>query len=129
MAIAGIWYFLILKQETATLMERIWQVDWLGIFVFVGSTVSLLVGLTGGGILHPWNSASTIVPLAIGGLGLCAFIFIERYVSAMPMVPLGIFRNNTAKIGFLSSFCHGFVILAVNYYLIIYVRFSELDLS
>lgn len=120
-AFAGIYFFLHLELETASFKERFWRIDWLGMFVFVGSTVSLLLGLTGGGVLSPWRSASTIVALVIGGLGLCAFVLIEGFVSSRPMMPLGIFRDHNAKIGFFNSFCHGFVILIVNYYLILYV--------
>lgn len=121
LAFAGIYFFLHLELETASFKERFWRIDWLGILVFVGSTVSLLVGLTGGGVLNPWSSASIIISLVIGIVGLCSFIWIEIFVSPTPMMPVGIFRDDNAKIGYFNSFCHGFVILLVNYYLIIYV--------
>jgi hypothetical protein len=110
--------------EVEALRTRLWKIDWSGLVAFVGSTVSLLFGITSGGVLYPWKSASIIVPLVIGFLGVVAFLFIEAFVSPNPMIPLGIFRDHNAKIDFLHSFCHGFIILLVNYYLILYVSYD-----
>lgn len=39
------------------------RMDWLGAFLFVGSTTSLLLGISWGGTQHPWASAATVAPI------------------------------------------------------------------
>jgi hypothetical protein len=48
--------------------------DWLGAFLFVGSTTSLLLGISWGGVQHPWASAVTLAPILAGVLGIAGFV-------------------------------------------------------
>lgn len=49
-----------------------------GITIIVGSTISLLIGMTWGGLRFRWDSAHVLVPLVIGGIGIVAFFVYEK---------------------------------------------------
>ena len=59
-----------------------------GSCVVVGGSVSLTIALTWGGIRYAWSSVQTLAPLIIGIVALLAFLLIERYWSAQPIVSL-----------------------------------------
>ena len=91
--------FLRVRTPKASLREKIIQIDWMyvfppwdlsnprrqphsimfysGIAVMAGSTVSILLAITWGGIQFPWSSAHVLVPLIIGAIGLLVFLVIE----------------------------------------------------
>lgn len=60
------------------------ELDFIGIFLYSGGLVSVLLGLSwGGNDGHPWKSASVIAPIIFGGLGLIAsfaydFVIVEK---------------------------------------------------
>ena len=56
-----------------TVFERIKKLDFVGTALYVGGFVALLLPLTFGGILWPWNSGKTIGTLACAGALLVAF--------------------------------------------------------
>ena len=45
----------------------------------IGSTVSILLAMTWGGLRFPWSSAHVLVPLAIGGTGILLFFALEIF--------------------------------------------------
>ena len=45
---------------------------------------------------HSWGSAQTVISLAVGGMLLLAFLFIESR-AAHPVVPLSIFKIRTSR--------------------------------
>ena len=93
---------------------------------FVGASTLLLFGLTSGGVMSPWKSATTLAPLILGIAGLGIFVIVEWKYAKQPMMPLRIFNNRTANQGFFGSFIHGSVLWAFAYYLIIFVSYRLL---
>lgn len=91
-------------------------------FILTASLISLLYGVTSGGVLQPWNSAAVVSTIVIGALGTAGFLLYEEYFAKEPMVPLRIFSNRTSGAAYISSFILGFVLWAMQYYLILYVR-------
>lgn len=89
------------------------------------SLISLLYGVTSGGVLHPWRSASVISTIVVGTFGCVMFLLYEGFVASEPMIPLRIFSNRTAGSAYFSSFILGFVLWAMQYYLILYVRYLD----
>ncbi|KAI9743989.1 MAG: hypothetical protein M1818_002723 [Claussenomyces sp. TS43310] len=69
-------------QNHRTKWQELADFDFVGLLLFIGSLVSLLLGINWGGSTHPWASATVIVPIAIGGLGLIAFFL---YEALMPL--------------------------------------------
>jgi len=120
-SIAGIYFFINLESEPGSTKERLQRVDWVGIVLSTASLISLLFGITSGGVLHPWKSAQVISSIIIGVIGFGVFLFYESRFPKHPMIPLRIFANRTAMAAFGSAFVLGFVLWAMQYYLILYV--------
>jgi MFS family permease len=120
-SIAGIYFFINLESELGSTQERLARVDWTGIFLLTSSLISLLYGMTSGGVLHQWDSAQVISSTVIGVIGISLFLFYENRFPNHPMIPLRIFANRTAGAAYFSSFVLGFVLWAMQYYLIQYV--------
>jgi hypothetical protein len=66
-----------LKTPPATLSEKLSKIDFVGNILITSSTTSVVIGLTWGGIQYPWSSASVLVPLVLGLVGLAAFVVYE----------------------------------------------------
>ncbi|KLU92882.1 hypothetical protein MAPG_11827 [Magnaporthiopsis poae ATCC 64411] len=97
-------------------------VDWLGSLTIIAATVMVLMGLTLGGVMFPWNSPTVICLLVIGAALFAAFVLVERFVVPYPLIPASIFskRNNLFVLG--TAFCHGFVTIAGFYFLPLYFQ-------
>ena len=54
----------------------------------MGSTASFVIGLTWGGVTHPWSSVQVLAPLILGVVGIGIFILYEGYVATNPIVRL-----------------------------------------
>ena len=57
-----------------------------GNFLVTGSTTSVVIGLTWGGVQYPWSSGHVLSPLAIGLVGLVVFVIYEIYFCKPPVV-------------------------------------------
>ncbi|RKF55132.1 Efflux pump FUS6 [Golovinomyces cichoracearum] len=92
------------------------RIDWIGTILFIGSTTSLLIPVTWGGIMFSWSSPKTLAPFIIGLIGLAAFGPYEYFFAKEPMVRLSIFNTVTARIVFLQTFIHGVCLWSLLYY-------------
>ncbi|KAI1785125.1 iron permease [Ganoderma leucocontextum] len=116
--------FLRVRTPKSSLREKIVQIDWIGIGIMAGSTVSILLAITWGGVQFPWSSAHVLVPLIIGAVGQLVFFAIEFFWLKGPTVPRFFFTNRTTFSGYIGTFFHGIVALAVIYYLPVYFQAS-----
>ena len=57
-----------------------------GNILVTGSTTSVVIGLTWGGVQYPWSSARVLSPLIVGLVGLCTFVIYEIYFCKPPVV-------------------------------------------
>ncbi|TCD70608.1 hypothetical protein EIP91_002638 [Steccherinum ochraceum] len=121
-ALVAVLVFVTLPTPPGTFMEKLLRIDWIGNLIIVGSTTSLIIGLTWGGVNFAWGSAQVLVPLILGILGLVAFIVYEGLVPKHPLVPWTILHNLTSLSGFLQTFFHPVVTVAVMYYLPAYYQ-------
>lgn len=112
--------FLKLQRAPIPLRENLAKVDYIGIFLFVASLASFLIPLTWGGIMYPWNSWHTLVPLLLGVAGLIGFAVHEKFGASQPLVPLVIFNNITQSVTYAGTFLHGMILWAIVYYLPLY---------
>lgn len=78
------------------------RVDWIGAFVFIASTTSILIPITWGGVMYSWDHWRTLVPLILGSVGLIGFVAWEIYGAKDPLINLEVFMNRTAA-GMLDS--------------------------
>lgn len=99
------------------------RIDYTGIAIFTAATCAFLIGITTGGTVHPWSSASVLAPLIIGFVLYCVFIIVEWKLPKEPMIPLRVFNDRSAATaGFLTAFTHGLVLWCYTYYMIVFVR-------
>ena len=102
--------------------DGIRAVDWFGTFAILGVTVMLLLGLDFGGSIAPWDSPKVICLIVFGSLMVLLFLFSEKKLATYPLMPLGMFNNRSAAAACLVTFCHGFVFIAAEYYLPLYLQ-------
>jgi hypothetical protein len=107
--------------------------DWVGIVLLSGSLISSLYAILSGGEVYPWGSAR-IVSLLIGGLVLFGLFLIHEafvagiYIRPEPLIPLRLFSDRTAGIGYLIVVVQAIVMSSVAFYYPIYVRTSRISL-
>lgn len=82
------------KHEGDTVWNWAKNFDYLGAVLFAAGMVLFLMGLTWGGNVHPWRSASVIATIVSGGLTLVAFFLWEIYAKPKePFMPLYFFKS------------------------------------
>jgi hypothetical protein len=118
---AGIHFFIHLASEPGSKIDRLRRADWVGIVVLTGSLIALLYGITSGGVLHAWSSGAVIASIVVGLSGIAVFSVYEELWAKEPIIPLRIFKNRTAGVAYVGTFVLGFVLWAMQYYLILYV--------
>lgn len=114
--------FLRLATLRTSLAEKLARVDWTGSAIFIGSTTSLLIGITWGGVMYPWDSWRTLVPITIGAVAIFGFIVYETFLPTNPMIPLEIFKSRTASANFIGTVMHGIVLWSFLYFLPLYYQ-------
>lgn len=102
------------------LLQQLRSFDWIGSILFIASTTSFLLGLTWGGVLYPWDSYQTLVPLVLGAVGCVAFSLYEAYLASNPTIPLVLFHNRTTVISFFGTVITGLVLWCILYYMPLY---------
>ncbi|KAL4917377.1 major facilitator superfamily domain-containing protein [Aspergillus aurantiobrunneus] len=116
--------FLNLRPERIALKDRLLAVDYLGCVLFTASLTSFLVPLSWGGVMYPWSSWHTLVPLIIGVAGLVVFIICEMIIPSRPLIPMKIFQTPTVALNYLACFLHGIILWCILYYLPLYYESS-----
>ncbi|KIA75956.1 hypothetical protein HK57_00239 [Aspergillus ustus] len=114
-------FFFHLEIPPGSLREKLSRIDYIGTPLFVGSISSFLIPLTWGGVMYPWSSWRTLVPLCIGGAGLSAFILYSIKASN-PMIPHSVFGNRSAAVAFITSSLQGLILWGALYYLPLYYQ-------
>ncbi|KAI9809979.1 MAG: hypothetical protein M1827_006746 [Pycnora praestabilis] len=100
-ALSGICFFLFyhpptfhMKFGARSKMEQLKNLDYVGIVLFSGGLLVFLLGISWGGSVHPWKSASVIVTIIIGFLTLVAFFIWEIYAPLKePLIPMYLFKD------------------------------------
>ncbi|CAK7203588.1 hypothetical protein SEUCBS139899_006325 [Sporothrix eucalyptigena] len=83
-----------MKHPGQRVLGYIKRFDIVGLVLFVGGLLTFLMGLSWGGTLHPWKSASVIVTIVVGAVALIAFGLWETYANlSEPLVPVRMLKN------------------------------------
>jgi MFS family permease len=98
-----------------TLSQKLKQTDWIGAVMFVGGMTSFLVGLSWGGIQHPWNSAATLAPIIVGLCALVVFGWWQRFARPHSLLPISIFYNWSAVAAFYCALVNGLIVSKVRH--------------
>jgi predicted MFS family arabinose efflux permease len=113
-----------LKQEPVAghAFHKLLRVDWFGTVLFLVSTTAILVPLTCGGILAPWQDWRILVPILLGIDVLVIFIYWEKRHATEPMLRLTIFSNWTLRSTYIQTVLHAMIFWAMFYYLPLYYQ-------
>ncbi|KAI0268427.1 major facilitator superfamily domain-containing protein [Russula aff. rugulosa BPL654] len=112
--------FLHLKTPPATLREKLSKIDIIGNILVTGSTTSIVIGLTWGGVRYPWSSTRVLSLLILGLMGLCTFVIYEIYFCKPPIVPVVLRMNWTGASGFIQNFFIAVVLATLSYWYAIF---------
>ncbi|KAK4200408.1 major facilitator superfamily domain-containing protein [Triangularia verruculosa] len=115
-------FYMRLRFKAEGLAQQLRAVDWVGSVLFIGSTTAFLLGLTWGGVIYPWGSYQTLVPLLLGAAGCVGFAVYEAYVAKQPLIPLVLFRGRTTVVCFFGTVITGLVLWCILYYLPLYFQ-------
>jgi len=126
-AMVFIMCFLHVKAPKDNFLKKVKRIDWIGNFLVIASTTSVILGLSWGGIQNPWSSWKTLVPLTMGGAGLILFFYYEFNWAKEPLVPWELVNNRTSFFGYIMTFLHGLVSIAAIYYAPVFFQGSELE--
>ncbi|GAA5985852.1 hypothetical protein JCM11641_005320 [Rhodosporidiobolus odoratus] len=121
LAMALVLLFLDVKAPKTTTKEKLEQMDWVNV-IFVAASTSLILGLTWGGVTYPWSSFRVLVPLLLGIAGIVVFLLLERSFVKYPTVPFEILSHRTSLLGYLTTFLHSVVVMAIIYFLPVYFQ-------
>lgn len=120
---AMIFLFLRVKSKKTPLSEKISRIDYIGNFLLIASTVSILYPLTYGGTILQWSSWRAIFPLVIGLLGLGVFMFYETLKMVKePLVPPNLFSNRTSSTVFAVTFMNAALLYWILFFLPVYFQ-------
>ena len=82
------------------------RLDYLGMVVLVLCVVSLVLGLSWGGVQYGWTSLQVIGVLSLAAVMAIAFVVVESR-AAEPIMPLSMFGNSVASISMIAVFFVG----------------------
>ncbi len=83
------------------------RVDYPGAAAMVLAVVSILLGLSWGGVQYEWGSPQVIVALAFGAAMAAAFVAIELRTPE-PILPLHLFKDRIVAVSLIVAFLTGF---------------------
>lgn len=111
--------FLTLNTIRLSMKQKLKQLDYIGILLFIAGMTIFVIALTWGGVLYPWKSYKTLVPLILGLAILGVFVWWESK-PAVPMIPYRIFAVPTAALALFCAVLHGIILYGVLFYLPLY---------
>ncbi|KAI7773926.1 hypothetical protein LA080_009642 [Diaporthe eres] len=119
---------LLLPGESRSLKDRGRELkgcDWLGILLFFGCSVALLVPINIGGTAAglAWNSPPVIACFAVGLFSLIVLVYQQRYRARRmkrPAFPREIFARRATNIAFLGNAVCGVLLSMVFYHLVLF---------
>lgn len=116
--------FLFLRVESATtpLRTGLRSIDWLGMVLIIGGTLTFLLGIEFGSIGYPWTSPAVICLIIFGVVIWILAMLNEWGLANHPVIPVRLFNNWHNVTVLLICFCHGSVFVAASFYLPLYFQ-------
>ena len=90
--------------------------------VTVTAGLSALVYAIVGTDTHSWGSTDTLIPLAISGVLIATFLFIESRVAKAPLMPLSLFKSRSLSVANGVMALLGVVFFSMWYFLTLYLQ-------
>ncbi|KAG1138529.1 hypothetical protein G6F37_010415 [Rhizopus arrhizus] len=95
------------EESQAQGIERLSEVDFMGILLWILAVVSIILGLSWGGTSYEWNSAVIISLLCVAGVLFISFALFEYRFPKDPIVPFNLFSNRSTILILTAAFCYG----------------------
>lgn len=102
-------WFLRLSRRPGDLVEQLRQVNFFDSALFVAGLTSLLIPLTWGGVMYPWSSWRTVLPMFMGVLGLGFFCFRSVH-NPNALIRGSLFKSSTAVVTYLGTVLQGTIV-------------------
>ncbi|KAF7331017.1 Membrane transporter [Mycena venus] len=102
------------------LRDHVREFDFVGLFLFVGGVVCLLLGFSQS--QNGWDRPATIALLVAGVMTLVLGVGFENWTDRSPVIPPRLFKTRTTGLIFLTVFFHSFAFFAAAYYLPLYFQ-------
>jgi EmrB/QacA subfamily drug resistance transporter len=99
-----------------SIRAKLLQVDWLGGTLFIASLTSFLIGLSWAGVQFAWVSAPTLLPLALGSIGISLSLLYERHLAPNPFLTPTLFHSPSAISAYIIAFTQGLILYCALYY-------------
>lgn len=109
--------------------EQISQVDFVGVLLWCGGVVCLVLALSWAGTTYPWNNAVIIALLCVAGALLVIFAIYEHKVAKDPIIPRGIFANRSTILILIAAFCYGGCFQSLMTYIPLYLSVIRQETS
>ncbi|KAJ7661600.1 major facilitator superfamily domain-containing protein [Mycena polygramma] len=103
-----------------TLKEHTREFDFVGLFLFVGGVVCLLLGFNQS--QNGWDRPATIALLVVGCATLIFGVFFESWTKRSPIIPPRLFKTRTTGLIFFTVFFHSFAFFSAAFYLPLYFQ-------
>ncbi|KAK0708141.1 major facilitator superfamily domain-containing protein, partial [Lasiosphaeris hirsuta] len=97
-------------------LVKVKKIDWLGMFFFIPSIISLLLALQWGGSVYPWNSSRIIALFVIFGVLGVGFGVVQFRRGEQAIVPPRIIGQRSVGAAAWHAFCNGAAFFVVIYY-------------
>ncbi|KAF2105339.1 major facilitator superfamily domain-containing protein [Lophiotrema nucula] len=117
------------ERSTSPILPMLREFDWLGFLLFAASIVSILLGVTWGGVTHSWSNVKSFLPIQFGLIGFIVFLCWSWFSPLRPTVNVAPFAGLTSISTYFSTFVLGIVTFATLYFLPIYFQAHDLDIS
>lgn len=105
------------------------MVDWIGIVIFMGGSVSFSMAMTFSGLMYPWNSGSTIALWVVTGVLLLATAAVAIWHPLVTkenrLVPVHFFKRPVLLNLGLQMFLVSGIMVSVVYYIPLFFAFSQ----
>jgi MFS family permease len=136
--IGGIWapiYFLLLPsfdpRAGTPISKRTANFDYLGAVLSVAGFICIIMAISFGGALYPWNSGSIIALFVVGGVVWIAFFLTQSFslftTDRDRMFPLHFLKNKEAILLFLLMGTGAAAAFIPIYYIPLYFQFTQND--
>ncbi|GFN10866.1 hypothetical protein AtubIFM56815_008436 [Aspergillus tubingensis] len=116
-SILAVMFFMPLRKVTGDWKAKLKAVDFFGVFLALGGTAVLMLGLTWGGGEYVWKSAHVLATLIVGFAVCVAFVLWEWKGHPYPLIPMHIFKSRIVNGACLTMFINGWNIIVMLYYI------------
>ncbi|KAI9651473.1 MAG: hypothetical protein M1831_000970 [Alyxoria varia] len=111
-----------------SMVNRLKRIDFIGNFILIGGTTSMLIALTYAGTRYAWSSWHTLLSLLIGFASFPVFGAFEasQFASAEPVMPKRLLSNRTSIIVGINTFLFNVITYWAIFFLPVYFQSVKL---